>query len=41
MVPGFGLQSVIWIFLTVPGFGLQSVIIVFPDHTHLRVDYLD
>ena len=41
VVPEFGLQSVIWNFLTVPRFCLQSVIVVFPDHTHLRVDYLD
>ena len=41
MVPGLGLQNVIWILFTVPVFGLQRVIVVFPDHTHLHVDYQD
>ena len=31
--------NVLWLFLTVPWVCLLCVIVVFPDHTHLLLDY--
>ena len=31
--------NVLWLFLTVLWVGLQYVIVVFPDHTHILIDF--
>ena len=32
--------NVLWLFLVMPWVGRQCVIVVFPDHTHLLLEYI-
>ena len=38
-LPSWCLVIVVWLFLTMPRVCLQLLLVVFPDHTHLLLDF--